>query len=93
MNSIQNNQHGSSHIVISLLVVAFAVIGFAGYRVMGSKKTTKSTPVVSQTPATEIPAKITSKAEVKQADTALNAEQIDKSLDSSQLDADISALN
>ena len=89
-----HNQTGSSHLVLLLLVAVFAVVGFAGYRVM---KNQDSNTAVSNEPAAVaaapvVPSKIQSKSQAQQASKALDAESIDKNLDSSQLDNDLKSV-
>ena len=87
------NQKGSSHLVVLLLVVLVAVVGFAGYRVMKNQDASvASTANESTVAASTVPAKIKTKPQAQQASKALDAEAIDKTLDSTQLDSDLNSV-
>lgn len=93
MKTYRNTQHGGSHVVLLIVVVLVAVVGFAAYRVMGAqKKTTVSNATTSGQSTVATPAKIQSKADVTQASKSLDSVQIDSGLDSSALDADLNSL-
>ena len=89
MNSKQ--QSGSSHVVVLLAIVVIAAIAGIGLKVMNKTKTAE---VVTQSVATveKAPATIKSKADVKEAKKAVDAIPVEKDLNASQFDADISAL-
>ena len=88
------NQKGSSHLVLLLLVLVLAVVGLAGYRVM--KKQDSNIAAVNEpssvAAAPSVPTKIQSKTQAQQASKALDAESIDKTLDSTQLDNDLKSI-
>ncbi len=89
-----SDQKGSGHIVLIMSVFVLSVVGFAGYRVMKSQST-KNSPSSSATTvssATGIPSKISTKAQAKQAIKTLDNEPIDKTLDSSQLNSELSSV-
>ena len=82
-----SSERGVGHIVIVLLLLVVGVVGFAGYTVMNSQKDTDKT-------ASSVQAKVDSVPELKEADTTLTqaSSDLDSSLDTSALDADIDAM-
>lgn len=95
MRAKQFPQAGFGHIVLLMLVLVVAVIGFAGYKVAstGTAKTA-SAPSTSATAVSTIPASIDTAADLAQTGKALDssATQAESSLDDSGLDADIDAV-
>lgn len=73
-------------LILAALVISALVV--VGVRVRNSNQAKNA-----DSAQTTIPEKITSTNDLTQADKALDAESIDQSLDSSQLDTDINALN
>lgn len=85
------NTQGVSHIVLIALVAIVAVVGFAGYKVLGNNsKQNASTPSLNQ--AVTAPDKIKTKADLQQSSRSLDSADVDKSLDSTQLDTDLNDL-
>lgn len=82
------NSVGASHVAFIAAVLVVLAVGFAGYRVSGTKHS--ATP--ANNTATTQPAKYKSVNDVKSADTQLNNVNVDKSLDSSSLDSDLNDL-
>ena len=73
-------------------VLVLAVVGFAGFRIMKNQDANVTESTVPTPKAAAVPAKITSKAQAHQAGKALDAEAIDKTLDSSALDSDLKSV-
>ena len=86
-----NNQKGSSFFIVVLAVTLIGIIAVVGFRIM--HKDTAASKIDISKVNNQIPAKISSTTDIKKADIALDGEQIDKTLNSSQLDADLKALN
>lgn len=87
------NQQGSSQLVLGLLVLVVAGVGFVGYRVTQSgNKPIASSASVPIHRAQKEPAAITSSAQAKQARQALEASSTDGSLNPAQLDSDLDAV-
>lgn len=85
------NARGASHIILVALVAVLLVVGFAGYKVFGNNsKKSPSTPALSQ--SVTAPDKIKTKADLQQSTKSLDAADVDKSLDGSQLDSDLNDL-
>jgi hypothetical protein len=85
------NTQGASHVVLIALVAVLAVVGFAGYKVLGgNSKQSASTQTQSQ--AVTTPDKIKTKADLQQSAKSLDAADVEKSLDSTQLDTDLNDL-
>jgi uncharacterized protein HemX len=83
---MRTNQTGFGHVLLLVLLVAVAVVGFAAYRVWNNQEaTTTKTPTTAQT---------------QSADTLTSASQeldqlgnsLDSSLDASSLDADLDSM-
>ncbi len=89
------DQRGSGHVMLIMLVVVLAAVGFAGYRVMQQQNTSVATAdTVSPAPTKSVaePSKINNKTQAAQASKTLDAESIDKTLDSTQLDAELDSV-
>ncbi len=86
------NQKGSSHLVALLALVLVGVIGYAGWHVMQANKTDPNANSSSQTVAAAVPSKIVTKAQANQATKALDSDSLDSSLNTSQLDSDLSSV-
>jgi uncharacterized protein HemX len=86
------NQSGFGHVVLLVLLVAVAVIGFAGYRVWTARNS--STTDTSVSSAIKVPTTITSKADLIQTSKSLDASavQLNNSLDASVLDSDVNSM-
>jgi predicted negative regulator of RcsB-dependent stress response len=85
------NARGASHIVVIALVAILAVVGFAGYKVLGNNSK-QSASTSSQNQAVTAPDKIKTKADLQQSAKSLDGADVDKSLDSTQLDTDLNDL-
>jgi hypothetical protein len=82
------NQTGVSHLIVVLAVVVLGAVGFASYRVVQmNKPATQDAAVAAKTPA-----KIQSKADLEKASKSLDDENVDQTLDSSQLDDDLNSM-
>ena len=92
MKKTTRNQNGSSHLVMVLVVALVALIGFAALRVVNNKSTTDTAVVSTPVTTASIPAKIENKTQAAQASKALDAEAIDKSLDSTSLNNDLKSV-
>lgn len=93
MSSLRNDQRGASHIVALIVVVLVAVVGFAGYRVMNAQKNVASNSSTnSSQKSVATPTRIQSKEDVTQASKSLDSDQIDSTLDTTSLDADLNSL-
>lgn len=91
MTHTRLNSQGASHIVLVALVAVLAVVGFAGYKVLGNNsKDNASTQ--AQTESVTAPDKIKTKADLQQSAKSLDNADVDKSLDSTQLDSDLNDL-
>ena len=82
-----SSERGVGHVAIVLLLLVVGVVGFAGYTVMNSQKDNDKT-------ASSVQAKVDSVHELKEADTTLTqaSSDLDSSLDTTALDADIDAM-
>ena len=89
MKTTATRQAGFEHVTIGIFIVVIVVVGFASYRVLRHKS---NVPNQVTTPQTPIPNKIQSKADIRQASKALDAQDVDKQLDPSQLDKNITDL-
>jgi hypothetical protein len=86
----KRQEYGIAHMSLLLLLV-LAAVAFAGYKVYNNNQNKSSE--VSQTPApTASVTVIKSKADLNGAINALNNENIDSTLDTSQLDSDVNNL-
>jgi hypothetical protein len=87
------NQSGVAHVIILLAVVIVAVVGFASWRVLDNDDSKSSNTAQTAANAQQEQAnKLENPGDVKKASAELDAEDVDKSLDSSQLDADLNDL-
>ena len=86
MKAIHSNQRGIAHLALLLVLVVVVAVGVVGWRVMNSKPATPTSTVAA------VPAKLTSKADVKTAATALDSTDVDSSLNPDQLDSDLNSL-
>jgi uncharacterized protein HemX len=83
---MRTNQTGFGHVLLLVLLVAVAVVGFAAYRVWNNQETTATkTPTTAQTPSTDT---LTSASQ--ELDQLGNS--LDSSLDASSLDADLDSM-
>ncbi|MEI6481226.1 MAG: hypothetical protein WCO19_02880 [Candidatus Saccharibacteria bacterium] len=89
MNSEQ--QSGSSHMIAIFALVVVMAIGSIGFVLMNKTKTAEA-PTATVATVEKAPATLKSKADVKEAKKAVDAIPVEKDLDASQFDADISAL-
>ncbi|MFA5003867.1 MAG: hypothetical protein WC498_01150 [Candidatus Saccharimonadales bacterium] len=85
------NQTGSHLIAGLLLVAVVGVIGFAGYKVVQSQKTSTTGTTTASTTA---PKAIKSKADLSQANKALDASatQLNSTLNDSAFNADLTSM-
>ena len=79
------NQRGSSHLVLLVLVFVVVAIGLIGVRVLNHQNVTTA----STTPA---PAAIKSSTDIDQASKSLDGTAIDSSLNTDNLDKDLSTV-
>lgn len=82
------NSIGATHIAFAALILVIVGVGFAAYRVVGVKHSAK--PSTSQ--VAKQSDKLKTSADIKQASSQLDSADVDKSLDSSQLDSDLNDL-
>jgi uncharacterized protein HemX len=90
----RHTEAGFGHVVVlAVLVLVFAIVGFAGYKVMQSQNDNNDTTAATQTSAKN-QATIDDTPQLKAVDSTLSdvATQIDSSLNTSTLDSDIQAL-
>jgi len=87
------NQKGFEAVMVGVVLLFVAVVGFAGFKVMSMNKSAETASVV---PATQVaaPATIKTKADLVKTDQALEASALetDKGLNSKALDADLETL-
>jgi hypothetical protein len=90
MKRLSSNQNGIGLLAVLVLVAVVGIIGAVGYRVTSGS----STPTASVTANTssKTPAKIKSTADVDTATKELDATDVNSSVDTGELDADISSL-
>lgn len=86
-----SNQRGSTHLVLLMAVLVFAVVGIVGYRVLGSNTPASDTSSAA-TSSKAVPAKINSPADVQKASNALDATPIDGSVNPDSLNSDLNSL-
>lgn len=84
------NTRGASHVVLIALVAVLAVVGVAGYKVLGNNSKQNASTSLNQ--AVSAPDKIKTKADIQQSAKSLDNADVDKSLDSTQLDSDLNDL-
>lgn len=82
------NSEGGSHIVLAAVILVVLGVGFAAYKVVGKQPAQPATQQTSNTSS----GKYKTTADVKKANTELDSTDVDKSLDSSQLDTDLNDL-
>jgi uncharacterized protein HemX len=80
---MRTNQTGFGHVLLLVLLVAVAVVGFAAYRVWNNQEA--ATPATTQTKSTDT---LTSASQ--ELDQLGNS--LDSSLDASSLDADLDSM-
>ncbi len=86
------NQKGSAHIAALLGILVLGVVGFAGYRIMGSEQKVTDTSNSALQATTESTQRIQSSGDLDKATKDLDNEQSDSTLDPAQLDEDITNL-
>lgn len=91
----RHSEAGFGHIVVlAVLVLVLAVVGFAGYKVMQSQKDNKDTTAAAVQTSAKNQATIDATPQLKTVDSTLSevATQIDGGLNASTLDGDIQVL-
>ena len=83
------NVIGSSHIAVLIAIVVVSVIVFTGYKVVNTSKHKPTTAAVQEVNA---PTTVSTPADLKQAENALNSDDQTKSLNTDELGEDISNL-
>jgi len=87
MPKFLKNEQGVGHLLLALLlVVVVGGVAFAGWRVMS-----KPTTVATTTATNSVPAKLSSKSDVRAAVKALDETSLD-GLNPDQLDSDLNSL-
>lgn len=91
MTSLRKSQSGLGAIAILLVIVVIAVIGLAGYRVKSGlyNSNSSSSPSASSAAA---PKAIKNKADLRQANRAVQSLPISKDLNPDQLNGNVQAL-
>ncbi|MBL8121950.1 hypothetical protein JNM87_04355 [Candidatus Saccharibacteria bacterium] len=88
------NQKGIGHVLVVVFVLAIAVVGFTGYKIMTANKKVEDTPAAVQQQSVSTQHKVEAVPELKQADDTLEqtSTELDSTLDTSALDKDIDAM-
>jgi len=81
---MKRSNSGFSIVELVIILATVGVIGAIGYQVYHDHQT--------KTAAVAIPSKIQTKSDLKQAASSLDSQNIDKSLDPTQLDSDVKSL-
>jgi hypothetical protein len=91
---MKKSSEAGSHIVgLALGIVVIAIIGFAGYRVWTMQQSAAGAPQTAATAAT-VPAKITNKTTLDQAEAVLDqsSARVSSSLDNASLNTYLKAM-
>lgn len=87
------NQQGFEAVIVGVVLLFVAVIGFAGFKVMSMNKSAETASSIPTTKVGAVPP-IKTKSDLSKIDKALESSAIetDKNLDSKALDADLETL-
>lgn len=91
MKRVRSNQQGFGHLALLLVVVVVLAVAAVGWRVMDNK-TPAGSGAGNTAAANAVPATLKTTADVTRAANALNALQVDSTVNPNQLDSDISSL-